>query len=327
MAQLDFKGRVAIVTGAGRGMGRSHAVMLASRGARVVVNDISAEHGENPADAVARQIREAGGQAVANHDSVVTGADKIVQAAIDAFGQVDIVVNNAGVGQAVSFAEVDPQEWQRVFEIHYYGTVRVTRAAWPHLVRSGSGRVVNTASSAMLGNASQTSYGSAKGAIWSFTRSIAMEGEPHGITAHSILPSAKTRLTENVQHPVIAAALDKYFQPEHVSALVVWLAHQHTQVNNESWQVSGGRAGRLTMAAFPTVRVGESTPEMWASKASDLMADGPLAPLRTLAEMFGNELADADPDIRRMLSGGSGGFDFRPAEGGKGWAVGAPTTS
>lgn len=319
MMKLDFDGRVAIVTGAGRGMGRSHAMMLASRGARVVVNDIPPPDGsENPAEAVAREIKAAGGIAVANGNSVVGEGDAMIRTALDAFGQLDIVVSNAGVMSSASFAEADPEDWRRVFDIHFRGTVDVLRAAWPHLVRSGTGRIITTSSSGMLGNAGLSSYGSAKAGIFGLTRSLAIEGEPAGITANSIFPSAWTRITATIDDPAIAATLTKYFQPDHVSALVVWLAHQNTKITNQAFQVSGGRAGRLTMAAAPTVRVPESTPEIWAEKAGALMAEGTLVPLGSTAEMFGNELQDADPEIRHAMNSATGGLALKPTTGREG---------
>ncbi len=318
MGLLDFARRVAIVTGGGRGMGRSHALMLASRGARIVVNDILSPTGENPAEDVAAEIRAAGGEAVPVNDSVVGGCDAIVQAAIDAFGQLDIIVSNAGVMSSETLADAAAENWHTVFDIHFRGTVEVCRAAWPHLVKSGSGRIVTTSSSGMLGNAGLTSYGSAKGGIFSFTRSLAIEGQDHGINANVILPSAKTRITDTIDDPAIAATLARHFQSDHVSALVTWLVHQDTAVTNEAFQVSGGRAGRVVMAAMPTVRVAESTPEIWAEKQGELMADGPLKPLLTTAAMFGDELADADPAIRHAMSGETGGLALKPTTGREG---------
>ena len=318
MALLDFGGRVAIVTGAGRGMGRAHALMLASRGARVVINDIISPNGENPAEDVVAEIRAAGGEAVAANDSVVGGCDAIVQKAIEAFGGLDIVISNAGVMSSETLANANAEDWHAVFDIHFRGTVEICRAAWPHLVNSGTGRIVTTSSSGMLGNAGLTSYGSAKGGIFSFTRSLAIEGQDAGITANVILPSAWTRITNTINDPAISSTLQRHFQSEHVSALVTWLVHQDTHVTNEAFQVSGGRAGRVMMAAMPTVRVAESTPEIWAEKQAELMADGPLKPLPTTAAMFGDELADADPEIRHAMSGATGGLALKPTSGREG---------
>jgi len=314
MSLLDFGGRVAVVTGAGRGMGRSHAKMLASRGARVVINDLAPPPGEtSAAESVVREIVAKGGLAIANHDNVVDGGHRIVQAAIDAFGRLDIAVCNAGVMYGSLFAEAVPEEWQGVFNIHFGGTVAVLRAAWPHLVRSGSGRIITIASSGMLGNAGITSYGAAKAGIFGLTRSLACEGLAAGITANCIFPTARTRMADTIDDPAILNTLQKYFQPEHVSSVVVWLTHQDTHVTNQAFQVSGGRAGRLTMAAYPTVRVKESTPEIWAQNKDALMADGPLTPYTSTAEMFGNELADADPQIRHTMAA-HGGLALKPTE-------------
>lgn len=314
MSLLDFGGRVAVVTGAGRGMGRSHAKMLASRGARVVVNDLPPAPGEgSAAESVVREIVEKGGTAVANHDNVVHGGDAIVKRAIDAFGRLDIVVCNAGVMYGAAFADAVAQEWQDVFDIHFGGTVAVLRAAWPFLVRSGTGRIITIASSGMLGNAGITSYGAAKAGIFGLTRSLACEGLASGITANTIFPTARTRMADTIDDPAILRTLEKYFQPEHVSSVIVWLTHQDTHVTNQSFQVSGGRAGRLTMAAFPTVRVKESTPEVWAQNKDALMADGPLTPYTSTAEMFGSELADADPEIRHTMAA-HGGLALKPTE-------------
>lgn len=316
MSNLNFDGRVAIVTGAGRGMGRSHAMMLASRGARVVVNDLPGRDGErSPAEDVVDEIRAAGGTAIASMTSVVDEADRLVQDAVDAFGRIDIVVNNAGVMHSETLAEAPADNWHRVFDIHYRGTVEVCRHAWPYLVKSGTGRIVSTSSSGMLGNTGLTSYGSAKGATFSLMRSLAFEGQDYGITCNTILPSAWTRITGTIDDPAISASLERYFQPDHVSALVTWLVHQDTKVTNEAFQVSGGRAGRMVMAAYPTVRIDESTPENWAEHEGKLMADGPLRAYTSTSDMFGDELADADPEIRHAMSGETGGLALKKSTG------------
>lgn len=316
MPLMNLQNRVAIVTGAGRGMGRSHAMMLASRGARVIVNDIRpAGAAEGPADEVVREIVSRSGFAIADHHSVLGGASELVRHAIDAYGQLDIVVNNAGVLSGTAFADTPQQDWQAVFDVHFRGTVDVTRAAWPHLVRSGNSRIINTASSGMLGNAGLSSYGAAKGAIFALTRSIAMEGKPLGIYANCIFPSAWTRMTLEINDPAVRATLQRYFQPEHVSAFVVWLCHQDTKVSNEAFQVSGGRAGRLTMAMMPTVRVADSTPEQWVQHQAELLADAPLTALSSTAQMFANELVDADPAIRQTMKSSGGGLDINQVTG------------
>ncbi|MBT8447187.1 MAG: SDR family NAD(P)-dependent oxidoreductase, partial [Gammaproteobacteria bacterium] len=194
---LDFGGAVAIVTGAGRGLGRAHAVMLASRGCRVVVNDLAGD--DDPAGEVVAEIVAAGGTATADHHSVIDEPAGIVDTARQQFGQLDIVVNNAGVLEGSTLADTDPELWHRVFDIHFRGTVDVCRAAWPHLVSSGHGRIINTSSSGMLGNSGLTSYGAAKAAVFGFTRSLAIEGLPLGIGVNCILPSARTRITDMIE--------------------------------------------------------------------------------------------------------------------------------
>lgn len=319
MSRLDFGGRVAIVTGAGRGIGRAHAIMLASRGARVVVNDLLPVSGnENPAREVAAEIRATGGIAVPNHDSVVGGAGALVRQAVEEFGGIDILVNNAGVLSGTAFADTPAEDWHDVFDVHFRGTVEVCRAAWPWLRRSGSARIVNTASSGMLGNAGLTSYGAAKAAIFGFTRSLAVEGQADGILANTILPSARTRITAEIDDPGVQATLQRFFQPDHVAALVAWLVHQDTHVTNEVFQVSGGRAGRLAMAMMPTVRVEDSTPEAWVQHCARLLADGPLSALVSTAQMFAHELADADPSVHHAMDAATGGLAIRPVTGREG---------
>ena len=203
MAELRFDDRVAIVTGAARGIGRSYALLLAARGARVVV----ADHGggpsgtgssPEPAAEVVREITDAGGQAVACCASVSeeSSAAQIVDAAIESFGRLDIVVNNAGIHDPGLFADLTIDQFHRMIEVHYLGTLFVIRSAWPHLVRAGYGRVVNTVSEAMLGGVAElTSYGAAKGAVFGLTRNLATEGQAHGIRVNAIAPRAYTRLS------------------------------------------------------------------------------------------------------------------------------------
>jgi NAD(P)-dependent dehydrogenase (short-subunit alcohol dehydrogenase family) len=309
MNALKFGGRVALVTGAGRGLGRSHAVMLASRGCRVIVNDVGAkttgtQSDENPAADVVREIEALGGIAVADRHDVVTAAGEIVRTALSHFGQLDIVVNNAGTLNGTTLADTPPEIWHAVADVHFRGTVEVCRAAWPSLVKSGSGRIVNTSSTAMLGNSHLTSYGSAKAAVFGFSRSLALEGVEFGINVNCILPSAWTRMTEKIDDPRILSTLKKYFQPEHVSSLVTWLVHPDTRVTNQSFQVSGGRAARLVIAAAPFVEVPASTPEGWAQQESALLKDGHLTPLLSTGASFRRELVSADPTLKSLLGEG-----------------------
>jgi NAD(P)-dependent dehydrogenase (short-subunit alcohol dehydrogenase family) len=309
---LRFDGKVALVTGGGRGLGRAHARLLAERGCRVVVNDpgpgsTGAASDEDPAGEVVREIQAAGGEAVADRHSVLGQAEAAVAGAIAAYGRLDILVNNAGTLRGGRLEDLTPEDWWRVADVHYRGTVDMTRAAWPHLVRSGAGRVVNTASAGMFGNPRATNYGSAKAAIFGFTRSAALEGRPQGVHVNCILPSAWTRMTATMDAPLIRDALERHYQPEHVAAMVAWLCHAQTQVNGEAIWVGGGRASRVVLAVAPTVKVADSTPEAWAARQAELLADQPLLALPTMIDTFVHEMrevvADPEPIVAAILGG------------------------
>src|SRR3984957_18155743 len=210
MADLGFDGKVAIVTGAGGGLGKQHALLLASRGARVVVNDLGGSlSGEGtdkgPADAVAREIRDLGGEAVSDNNSVSTpeGGEAIVQTAIDAFDRVDIVVNNAGILRDKTFQNMTPELLEPVLDVHVKGAFYVTQAAWLHFRDQGYGRIVNTSSnSGILGNFGQSNYGTAKMGLVGFTRVLANEGAKYNIKVNAIAPVAGTRMTAELLRPL-----------------------------------------------------------------------------------------------------------------------------
>ena len=203
MTELRFDDKVAIVTGGGRGVGRCHALNLGARGAKVVVADlggpVEGTQGSStaPADGVVGEIVAAGGEAVACYASVAeeAGAASIVEAALDTFGRLDIVVNNAGIGDPERFEDQTIAQFRTMLDVQYLGTVLVTKAAWPHLVAQRSGRVVNTCSEGPLGiHAKMTSYGGAKGGVIGFTLALAAEGPAHGIAVNGFSPRASTRL-------------------------------------------------------------------------------------------------------------------------------------
>ena len=239
--ELRFDGRVAIVTGAGNGLGRSHALLLASRGAKVVVNDLGGGirgegQSQSAADRVVEEITAAGGQAVADYNSVENG-DQIVQRAIDAFGRIDIVVNNAGILRDVSFAKMTADDWDLVYRVHVLGAFRVTHAAWPHLREQKYGRVVMTASAAgIYGNFGQANYSMAKLGLVGLSNTLAVEGRKANVHVNTIAPIAGSRLTETVLPKELIDAL----RPEYVSPLLAWLCHESCEETGGLYEV--GRA-------------------------------------------------------------------------------------
>lgn len=248
MADLGFDGKVAIITGAGGGLGRSHALELAKRGALIVVNDLGGSVDGTGSDASAAQkvvdeIKAAGGDAVANHDSVSTpeGGEAIVQTAIDTFGRVDIVINNAGILRDKSFHNMTPDLVDPVFDVHLKGAFNVTRPAYVHMREQGYGRIINTASGAgVFGNFGQANYGAAKMGLVGFTRVLAVEGAKNNIKANAIAPVAKSRMTEDL----MGALVDR-FAPEFVSPLVAWLVHEDCPVSGEVYSVGAGHIARV----------------------------------------------------------------------------------
>jgi NAD(P)-dependent dehydrogenase (short-subunit alcohol dehydrogenase family) len=269
MSDLRFDGRVAIITGAGGGLGRSHALELARRGANVLVNDLGGAvdgsgSSQTSADRVVEEITAFGGMAAANHDSVATaeGGRAIVQAAIDAFGRVDILVNNAGILRDKAFHKMDDTMIQSVIDVHLTGALYVSQPAYRLMREQGYGRIVNTSSaSGLFGNFGQANYGSAKAGLAGLTRVLALEGASHGIKVNAIAPIAATRMTEDILGPLA----DKV-SPDSVSPLVAYLAHEECSVNGHVYSVAGGRIARIFVAETHGVVLGQNTPEEIRSK-------------------------------------------------------------
>ena len=254
MADLGFDGRVAVITGAGGGLGREHALLLASRGAQVVVNDlggsVSGEGGDaGPAERVAKEIESQGGVAVANTDSVSTpeGGQAIIDQAIEAYGRVDIVVNNAGILRDRTFHKMEPDLLGPVIDVHLKGAFHVTRPAWVKMREQGYGRVVSTSStSGIFGNFGQSNYGAAKAGLVGFTRVLAQEGAKYNIKANAIAPVASTRMTQD-----LGGSVGKTLDPGLVSPVVAWLAHEDCDVTGEIFSCGGGRVARVFIGVTP----------------------------------------------------------------------------
>jgi len=244
--ELRFDGKVAIVTGAGNGLGRSHALLLASRGAKVIVNDLGGSiHGGGKssaaADAVVQQIKDAGGEAVANYDSVEDG-DKIVKTALDAFGRVDILINNAGILRDTSFQKMSEEDWNLILKVHVNGAYKCTAAVWNLMRDQGFGRILMTASAAgIYGNFGQANYALAKLGLHGFAQTLALEGKKKNVHVNTIAPIAGSRLTETVLPPELIAAL----KPEFVSPLAAWLVHEDCKETGSLFEVGGGFMGKL----------------------------------------------------------------------------------
>ncbi|NNL89605.1 MAG: SDR family NAD(P)-dependent oxidoreductase, partial [Marinicaulis sp.] len=274
-----------------------YALSLASRGARVVVNDIPETSGRpGPAHDVAREINAVGGAAIANEDSVTTNARGIVEAAVGRFGRLDIIVNNAGNTDHAPFEQLTEARFRQQIDLHLMGSIDVCRAAWPHLKKSGTGRIVNITSGGMYGNAGISNYAAAKAGLLAFSRCLAFEAEPFGITVNCIGPNGKSRLTD-VMPDSYQSVLEKKFQPDRIAAFVTWLVHQDTKINNNVFEVSGGTATRVVFARFPTVKVDADTPEAWSLKQDDLVSgDGALTQIKDTMDFFFHIMREAAPE-------------------------------
>lgn len=277
--QDDFQDKVVIVTGAGRGLGRSHAIEFARRGARVVVNDLGgAVDGTgtgNTAQSVVDEIRQLGGEAIANTASVALedGAQSIVDDALNHFGTIDIVVNNAGILRDKTFANVTMENFRAVLDVHLMGSVYVTSAAWPTLVQKGWGRVVFTSSgSGIFGNFGQSNYGAAKMALVGLMNVLKLEGIRKGIRVNCLAPGATTRMTEGLPTAVPQG------KPEVVSPAVLYLCSDQAP-NGVIMQAANGRFSILRMCMNRGVDLGEdATYEDLLMSVDDLMNDDEYTP-------------------------------------------------
>jgi NAD(P)-dependent dehydrogenase (short-subunit alcohol dehydrogenase family) len=291
---INFDNRVAIVTGAGHGLGRTYALELASRGATVVVNDVGGAVDGSGSDASAAQdvvdeIETRGGIAVANHDSVSTpeGGQAIVQTALDNFGKVDVVINNAGILRDKSLAKLDVESLRAVLDVHLNGAFYVSQPAFKTMKENGYGRFVFTSSNAgMLGNFGQTNYGAAKMGLVGLSNVIAIEGAKFGINSNVICPLARTRMTEN-----ILGSAAELLAPEKVTPLVTYLASEANPHTHEVFSAGGGRYARFFIGLVPGWFSGKDT----TASAEDIAAhmddirrqDGYVVPASATDELKG----------------------------------------
>jgi NAD(P)-dependent dehydrogenase (short-subunit alcohol dehydrogenase family) len=254
MSEIRFDGRVAIVTGAGGGLGRTYALEIAKRGGQVVVNDLGGRPdgsgaSQSMADEVVKEITEAGGKAVANYDSVSTpeGGEAIVKTAVDNFGKVDIVINNAGILRDKSFVKLTPEELGLVLDVHLKGAFYVSQPAFRVMKENNYGRLLFTASAAgIFGNFGQTNYGAAKMGLVGLMHVLAVEGAKNNIKANAIAPIARTRMTEDLLGPMAEA-----LAPECVTPLVTYLVSEACDVTHEVYSVGGGRFARIFVGLVP----------------------------------------------------------------------------
>jgi NAD(P)-dependent dehydrogenase (short-subunit alcohol dehydrogenase family) len=268
--QIRFEGRVAIVTGAGAGLGRSHALTLARRGASIVVNDVGgtlqgAGASTRAADSVVAEIQALGGRAVASYDSVADpeGAKALIGRAVDAFGGVDILINNAGILRDKSFGKMDLQDFDDVVRVHLAGAAYCTHAAWPVMTARKFGRVVLTLSnSGLYGNFGQANYAAAKAGLIGLMNALKIEGARTNILVNAIAPMAATRMTESALSPEILSL----FRPEYASAAVAYLCSESFNETGTIVACAGGHFWAVRIVSAPGVQLqGEPSPEAISS--------------------------------------------------------------
>lgn len=256
MAELRFDDRVAVVTGAGRGLGRSYALLLASRGAKVVVNDSGGSMAGDgvdatPAEEVAAEITAAGGEAVACTESVATptGGEAIIDAALDRFGRVDILIHNAGNVRRASLREISYEDFDAVLDVHLRGAFNVVRPAFPVMCDAGYGRIVLTSSiGGLYGNHEVVNYAVAKSGIIGLSNVAALEGAEHGVKSNVIVPAAVTRMAEGLDTSAYPP-----MGPELVAPAVGWLSHETCSITGEMLVALAGRVARAVIAESPGV--------------------------------------------------------------------------
>ncbi len=277
MEQVRFDGKVAVITGAGGGLGKAYALLLASRGAKVVVNDLGGSFDgsgsdSTPAQQVVDEIKSAGGEAIASYDSVAEyeSAQKIINTALDTYGKIDILINNAGILRDKSLVKMELDDYRMVMSVHLDGTFFCTKAAFPSMKEQNYGRIVSTASAAGLyGNFGQTNYGAAKMGIAGFMNCVAQEGGRYNIKANTIVPTAGTRLTFTVMPEDVISKV----KPEFVAPLVGWLCSESCEESGKMFSAGAGYFARAAVVEGAGVTFGgenELTIEMLIEKMDQI---------------------------------------------------------
>jgi NAD(P)-dependent dehydrogenase (short-subunit alcohol dehydrogenase family)/acyl dehydratase len=311
---IRFEDRVAIVTGAGAGLGRVYALELAKRGARVVVNDLGGTKdgrggdSQSAADQVVEEIRALGGEAVGSYDSVATpeGGQAIVDKAVEAFGRVDIVINNAGILRDKTLVKMDPENWDAIMDVHLKGAYNVTRPAFVKMRENGYGRIVLTTSAAGLyGNFGQTNYSAAKMGLIGFMNTLKLEGEKHGIKVNTVAPIAGTRLTEEVLPPDLFEKL----KPEFVAPLVLYLCSEQCPVTGRVYNAGMGYFNRVAVVTGQGATLGDEkgvpSPETVAKAMKKIKALESAQEYPSAVDAFGSMLEAFSP--KKEAKGQEGG--------------------
>lgn len=255
MSEVRFDDRVAVVTGAGGGLGREYALLLASRGAKMVINDLGGAMdgtgaGHTAAEKMCQEIKDAGGEAVPNYDSVADseGASNIIKTAIDAYGKIDILVNNAGILRDKSFLKMDQEDYDKVIGVHLNGSFYCCKAAWPHMRDNAYGRIVSAASGAgVYGNFGQANYAAAKMGIIGLMHVLKQEGAKYNIMANVIVPIAGTRMTETVMPPNLL----ELFKPKYVAPMVAWACSERCSFSGYTFVAGAGYYSRTAFMEGP----------------------------------------------------------------------------